>query len=310
MPVLNVNDDVERVSGAEPEPLPAVKSVSRRPRVFPVCANPRCTSSWLQLWRNRRVPVVEGGWLCSPACTRARTEDLLRREYAEARPATPHRHRVPIGLVLLRQGWIRQEHLKDALEAQRRGSRLRVGEWLVANRGLSEMQLTQALGLQWGCPIFSLEQHASALPVTLIPRLITESFGFVPLRISPLGRVYMAFEDRIDHSLALAVERMTGFDAVQGLLPTSEFAVAQRKHAESRFSRARLIEAGSADLLAEAFALHIEKEKPTEARLVRVHDLLWLRLWRYAERSDASGTLGTAQGNGIGDVIGSITSFS
>ncbi|HTM95383.1 MAG TPA: hypothetical protein VL100_06160, partial [Croceibacterium sp.] len=93
----------------------------KRARAFPQCSNPHCASGWLQLWRKRRVPVVEGGWLCSPECTRARMEDLLVRERAGAGPAPTYRHRVPVGLILLTRGWISHEHLRDALEAQRNG---------------------------------------------------------------------------------------------------------------------------------------------------------------------------------------------
>lgn len=304
MPVLNSNQHDLDESGVDSVSLS--KSVSRRLRAFPVCANPHCASGWLQLWRNRRVPVLEGGWLCSPACTRARVEQLLRRETADAGTVAPHRHRVPIGLVLLRRGWIEHQDLKDALEAQRGGSKMRLGEWLMANRGLSESRLTQALGLQWGCPVFSLEKHGSALPVTVIPRLLPESFGFVPIRLSPAGRIYMGFEHRIDHSVALAVERMTGLQAELGFLRGAEFEEAQRGFAAGRFPRARLIEAGSAELLIEALARQIEKEKPQEARLVRVHDLFWLRMWKTLGDGDATVPMaGDAE-----DVIGSITLFA
>lgn len=293
MPVLN------------PQAAAAVElpDARRGVRTFPSCANPRCASGWLHLWRNRRVPVVEDGWLCSPACTRARVGDLLRREMAEANPATAHRHRIPIGLVLLTQGWITHDQLRRALESQRAGSRLRLGEWLVANQGLDEGRLTQALGIQWSCPVFSLERHSDAFPVTVVPRLLSESFGFVPLRLTASGILYLAFEDRIDHSIALAVERITRLRVESGLLSAREFRQAQEHSLQSHFPRARMIEAGSLDLLAEAFANHIEKEKPVESRLVRIRDLFWLRL-----RSQAN-MPGVAQGQGVEDVIGSVVQF-
>jgi hypothetical protein len=274
----------------------------RAGQAFPVCSNPRCASGWLHLWRKRRVPVLEGGWLCSPECARARVADLLSREQAEASPARPHRHRIPIGLVLLSQGWIEHEHLRQALEAQRRGCGMRLGEWLVANRGLNEMRLTQALGLQWGCPVFSLERGGGALPVTAVPRILSESFGFVPFRHTPSGTLYLAFEDRIDHSLTLAIERVTRLRVESGLLRTSEFRLAQERHRRGRFAPARMIEAGSLDLLAEAFARQIEKQKPFEARLARLRDLFWLRLWR-------SGSGAGHSDREVSDVIGTVVRF-
>lgn len=302
MPVLNFDDLAEDQVHLQSHPEAA--AVRRVSRALPSCANPHCASGWLQLWRKRRVPVLEGGWLCSPACTRARMGDLLRREQSEARPAVAHRHRVPIGLVLLTQGWITHEQLKKALKAQRNGSRLRLGEWLVQHVGLSEARLTQALGLQWSCPVFSLEKHGG-MPVTVIPRLLPESFGFVPLRLTSSGALYLAFEDRIDHSLSLAIERVTGFRVESGLLGGSEFQQAQKRLQQGRFPRARMIEAGSMDLLADALTRHIEKEKPVEARLVRVRDLFWLRLWRRTEGEVAD----AAMGAGIEDVIGSVVEF-
>lgn len=302
MPVLNVDnlaEDQVHIAG-----LPGPAPTRRVTRALPSCANPRCATGWLHLWRNRRVPVLEGGWLCSRACTRARMEDLLRREHKEARPSSAHRHRVPIGLVLLTQGWITHEQLKKALKAQRGGSRMRLGEWLVEHCGLSEARLTQALGLQWSCPVFSLDQHGG-LPVTVIPRLLPESFGFVPLRLNPSGTLYLAFEDRIDHSLALALERLTRLRVESGLLSGSEFRLAQKRMQQSRFPRARMIEAGGLDLLAEAFTRHIEDEKPAEARLVRMRDLFWLRLWQSPEAAVA----GAITGGGVQDVIGSIVDF-
>jgi hypothetical protein len=301
MPVLNSQDQMQTSSYAAKTSSP--RGVSR---AFPTCANPRCASGWLQLWRKRRVPVVEGGWLCSPACTRARIENLLRREQSEAHPVSVHRHRVPIGLVLLTQGWITHDHLKQALQAQRNGANMRLGEWLVAHCGLDEARLTQALGIQWSCPVFSLAKHGSGLPVTVVPRILAESFGFVPLRLTATGLLYLAFEDRIDHSLTLAIERMTGLRVESGLLSGSEFVQAQRDLAQGHFARARMIEAGNLDLLAEAFTRQIEKHQPAEARLVRVHDLFWLRLWRELDNDNPDPT----QSHGVEDIIGSVVRFT
>ena len=97
---------------------------SGTPRFFPACANPHCTSGWFHLWRNRQVPLIEGRWTCSPNCARSRIEAIVRREMnGPGRPSGVHRHRIPIGLVLLAEGWISHEQLKKALEAQRKAKR-------------------------------------------------------------------------------------------------------------------------------------------------------------------------------------------
>ncbi len=85
-------------------PLPGGSELGR---LFSTCANPACSTGWLHLWRSRTAPVFEGGWSCSMACTIARLEAAVRRE-TEGRSAEPftHRHRIPLGLVMLEQGWI------------------------------------------------------------------------------------------------------------------------------------------------------------------------------------------------------------
>ena len=280
-----------------------IASGSRSKRTFPACANPNCTSGWFHLWRKRRVPVVEGGWNCSPGCTRARVEDLLRRELAQANPASLHRHRIPIGLLLLTQGWITHEQLRQALKAQREGSGLRLGEWLIANGCLDEAHLTQALGIQWNCPIFKFEKYGNDLAVTVVPRLLSESFGFVPLSLTVSGVLYLGFEDRIEHSIALAIERVTRLRVESGILSGTDYRRARERLLRGHFPRARMIEAGSLDLLAEALTKHIEKSGPVESRLVRIRDLFWLRLWSRAEGP------GSTQCGEAEDVIGSVVRF-
>lgn len=297
MPILNSLSEMQHS-------LREASGSKRAARTFPVCTNPGCTSGWLQLWRKRRVPVVEGEWSCSQSCTQARIEELLRREQLGVHVTSAHRHRIPLGLVLLTQGWITHKHLKKALEVQQQKPGRRIGELLIANHGLDETRLTQALGLQWNCPVFSLQRHEN-LPATLIPRFLSQSLGFVPIKINSSGVLYVAFEDRINHSLALAIERITGFRVECGLLSGSEFAQAMERLNQSRFIRARMIEASSISLLAEAFTRHIEKARPAQTRVVRVHDLYWLRLWRKPENNMISINDGQFE-----DVIGSLTQFT
>lgn len=281
MPVLNsqyaYDFDPRSLRAAEDLALPP--DPGWRLHAFPSCANPNCIGGWSRLWRSHRAPVVGGGWLCSPACTHARVQELVRREQDDAHPAPVHRHRVPIGLVLLSQGWITRKQLRQAIKAQHAGSKQRLGEWLVAHCGLSEQRLTQALGVQWSCPAFSFEEYRRALPVTAVPRHLLKSFGMAPLRLTMSGALYLAMEDHLDHSLTFAVERMTGLRVISGLLPAGDFAEVRRRMIGARFPHAQSIEVGSMELLVDAFAQHIERQKPTESRIVRMRDLFWLRLW-------------------------------
>ena len=277
----------------------------RRPGFLSVCANPKCASSWLHVWRSRITPVLEGGWSCSSSCTRARLGQLLRRE-GEQRDAWPgvYRHRIPIGLVLLEKKWVTHEQLKKGLNEQRSGATGRIGKWLMDNCGLEEARLTQALSIQWNCPVFSLD-NAPAFPAVLpVPRFFLESFRFFPLRRAGTGALYIAFEDHIDHSVTLAIERITGYTAEAGLVNGSGFEREHRARLGGRFLPTRIIEAAGMNSLLQALTSLIEKAKPVETRVVRMHDFYWLRLWKEGVRAGAD-----AAGDGIEDVICSVTAF-
>ena len=249
--------------------------------ILRTCANPQCGSGWLRLWRGREAPIFEGGWCCSAACTRARVEAALGRVMDARGPARDtYRHRIPLGLAMLEQGWITQGELRTALAAQRTAGSGRLGEWLVRQRSSSEERVTRALGLQWGCPVLSMEFHNPEDLTALLPRLFIDAFGALPLRVAAGKILYLGFEDRVDPALALATERMTGLHVEAGLVQGSLFQLAHARALESRFPSVELIEAATEQALAVALANALEEWRPVEARLARIHDCIWLRIWR------------------------------
>jgi len=256
-----------------------------RTGIFTTCANPFCGSGWLRLWRSRSAPVFEGGWSCSPACTAAQVEAALRREMeARGKAQESHRHRIPLGLAMLEQGWITSPQLRRALEAQRAAGGGRLGHWLVRQAGVSEELVTRALGLQWSCPVLALEVHDAEGLTALLPRLFVDAFGALPLRVAAGKILYMGFEGRLDPVLALAVERMTGLRVESGLVQESLFRAAHAHMLNARFPVVELIEANAEPALAQALARCVERARPAESRLVRVHDCMWLRMWMRVQK--------------------------
>jgi len=250
-------------------------------RFLETCANPGCGSGWLHLWRSRHVPVFEGGWSCSAVCTTAQVAGAVRREL-EGRglpQESSHRHRVPVGLVMLEQGWITAGQLRQALDAQRVAGAGKLGQWLVRKQGVSEQLVTRALGLQWSCPVLPLDFHDAEALTVLLPRLFVDAFGALPLRVAAGRLLYLGFEDRLDPVVALAVERMSGLRVESGLVQGSLFAPAQARMLKAKFPPVELIEASSEPAAANALAKSVERARPVESRLVRVHDCLWLRMW-------------------------------
>jgi len=243
------------------------------------CANPGCSSGWLHLWRGRSAPVFEGGWSCSPACTSALVSAAVGRELeGRVEVGETLRHRIPLGLTMLEQGWITAGQLKRALEAQRAAGGGRLGSWLARQQGVSEKLVTRALGLQWSCPVLALDFHDAEGLTVLLPRLFVDAFGALPLRVAAGKLLYLGFEDRLDPVLALAIERMTGLRVECGLVQGSLFCPAHMRMLGARFPRVELIEASSEQAAVHAMTKAIEKARPVEARLVRVHDCLWLRM--------------------------------
>jgi hypothetical protein len=291
MPVLNRGGMDRFGSDTDPALLPGSSEIPiywagrQAQRGFlGACSNPACTTSWLQIWRSRSAPIFEGGWICSAACTAERLQSAVARELeGRGAPLEQHRHRVPLGLLMLEQGWITGGQLRRALEGQRTHGAGRLGQWLTRNEGVGESLVTRALGLQWSCPVLPLHPHDAGAMATALPRLFVDAFGALPLRLAAGRMLYLGFEDHPDRVLSLALERMTGLQVESGLVDGSMFRVAHRQMLEARFPSVELVEAAAEPALVRALARAVERTRPIESRLVRVHDCLWLRMWRKAQ---------------------------
>ncbi len=281
--------------------------------LFPRCGNHRCATGWIRLWRSRRIPVFEGQWACSEECLEELVARAVRREMdGRDTPPVPWTHRVPMGLMLVEQGEITSGQLHAALEGQRKeaatGEASRLGEWLLRSGVLSESVLTRALSAQWNCPVFSLEAFEPAEVVAVLPRLLSEAFGALPVRAPGGKHLDVAFAGRVDRSLCYALERMTGLRVFAGIALDSEFRIAQQRLFSVRPVATRHLEAANSWVLVRAMTRWIETVRPEEARLVRLHDYYWLRIWRRGPRrgslpasatvEDMLATLGTRAGRG------------
>jgi hypothetical protein len=181
---------------------------------------------------------------------------------------------------MLEQGWITSEQLRKALSAQRAAGQGRVGDWLVREHGVAEHLVTRALGLQWSCPVLPLEHHDPRTMASVLPRLFIEAFGALPLRVAAGQILYLGFEERPDPVVTLAVERMLGFRVEAGLVRGAQFRPAFERMLSASYPRTELVEAASESPLVRVLTKAVERYKPAESRLVRVHDCLWLRMWK------------------------------
>jgi len=266
------------------DPQPDGMRTGHRDRLLgglvPRCANVRCDSVWLRFWRRRRSPVFEGGWCCSERCTRAMVTEAVSREMRARGSGTErHRHRIPLGLLMVERGWISGKQLQDALKMQRSAGGGRLGHWLVRQGAIDETTVTRAVGSQWGCPVLAVESYTPEGLTSMMPRLFLDAFGALPLRVAAGKILYLGFEERLDPALALAVERMSGLKVESGLVQDSVFRAAHARTLNAPFPRVKLVEAASEPAIAAALSRIIEQALPVDSRLVRVHDCLWLRMW-------------------------------
>lgn len=258
--------------------LPAALTETQRR----ICGSADCSGGWTMPWRSRRRPIFEGQWGCSGRCVLAIVREALRREAAHGATteiSAPHYHRVPLGLLMLSQGWITPSQLRRALEAQRQNGTGRIGEWLIAECGLEAEQITRGLSMQWNCPVLCVEGFSPEAMALVMPEIFIEKFGLMPLRIAGNRILYLAFEDHLDASASLAIERMTGLTVESGILNEVQFRAARSRLLECDAIETKLESVSDADTLAGRLTAILEQKQPTASRLVRLHHYYWLRLW-------------------------------
>lgn len=286
--------DALGTQGAEGVLLPATLAQAQRR----LCGSVDCAGGWTMPWRSRRRPIFEERWGCSGRCVLAMVRDALRREAGDGRMATAsdlHHHRVPLGLLMLSQGWITHPQLRRALEAQRQNGTGKIGEWLIAECGLEAEQITRGLSMQWSCPVLSIEGFSPEAMALVMPAILVERFGLMPLRIAGSRILYLAFEDHLDASASLAVERMTGLKVESGILNEVQFRAARTRLLECDGVEAKFEAIPDAVTLAGRITAILEQKQPTASRLVRVHQYYWLRLWL---ENGAVGKLGNLSDEG------------
>jgi hypothetical protein len=247
-----------------------------------ICGANDCTNPWVKPWKSRKRPIFEDDWGCSSRCLQTIVRSAVRREVGEGGAASaelPHRHRVPLGLVLLAQGWITHPQLQKALDAQRASGQGRIGEWLAQSCGLPEEQIVRGLGVQWSCPVLAMEGFSPAAMALVVPKRFIAEFGLVPLRVAGSSILYLAFLDRLNAAAAFGVEQMTGLKVESGLLPQKQFETVRAAVLAADGVPAGVSLVADADELTAKIVSSLERRQPVAARLVRIHQYYWLRTW-------------------------------
>lgn len=245
------------------------------------CANLQCTATWTAPWRNRRRPLFEDQWGCSGRCMLTLVLAAIRRESASASAyaaAGHHQHRLPLGLLLLEQGWITHPELQRALELQREQGG-RIGELLIRECGVEPGIITRGLCMQWSCPVLGTHGFSPRTMALAAPRVLVERLGFLPLRVAGSRMLYVGFEDSLNASAALALEQMTELKVESGLMKTDEYQAARTSLLECEGIELKEESFSETDALAARITAVLEQKQPVASKLVRLHRFYWLRLW-------------------------------
>ena len=253
-------------------------------RMFPRCDNRRClnrNSLWPIVRRRSGGIHLEGRWFCCPACFEESVAALLETIVPLASRWKPKVHRLPIGLVLLSHGVIRDDQLRQALERQRLEGARRLGYWLLEMGAVSEDQITSALAAQWACPVFPLASDRSFLQCSMmLPAAIIKAARMLPVYSSRDGSsVYMAFAEGVDHGSLRSAEHILGRTTVPCFVSESALDRALEKidsrERPDEFSFETVADIREMARITRSFAVQLQAQS---VQLVGCREFAWARI--------------------------------
>lgn len=257
---------------------------SKVERSHPTCALLSCSRS-LSLWQRLRTRYRSTGtffqdaFYCHPECLGMALHGQLSRLRIMV-PPTPPPNRIPLGLLMVARGKLSYLEVSAALEAQRRARYGKIGEWIEKLGFATEQEVTSALALQWGCPVATSFDPATAHFPAGIPLSILEAFQMLPLNYAAsTGTLYLAFGERVDHAALYAVEKILCCRAQPCV--AGRKSIARQLEAMRQLPRPCDVEFGPMNDLAEMARIassYTTRLSPGRIRMSRLGRFIWLRL--------------------------------
>ncbi len=234
---------------------------------------------WKRVWRRQGGMFLQGVYYCRPQCLETALVAQLSRLHALA-PAAPPANRIPLGLLMVARGRLTYPQVVTALAAQQSARTVKIGEWFERLGFATEQEVTSALGLQWGCPVASSLDPATAAPFGRIPLAILDAFQMLPLHfVSASNTLSLAFGERVDHAALYAIEKI--LDCRTRPCVASRRGIAHELDQLRQHTRPGEVDFGPMRDVAEmgrigaSYATRLSAE---DVRLGRVGPFLWLRL--------------------------------
>ncbi|MGH9451485.1 MAG: hypothetical protein ACRD11_13255 [Terriglobia bacterium] len=242
---------------------------------------PRRKRAWLWRFRRPKGTWLNQSWYCCLECFEEGATESFSRFSLKADRGRATRYRLPLGLLLLSKGLISSQHLQDALKAQRESQRGRLGEWLRQEGILTEEQLTSALGVQWGLPVFHLaESTGFAECAAMAPLPIMDASRMALVHYMPTSHtLYTAFSDGIDFAALRALEQILACNTQPCVIGESEMTEALDQMRRLPRPAETVLECpGNPQELAATTREWMESNKADQARVASCSEYVWVRI--------------------------------
>jgi len=257
--------------------LPRLKILAWPPK----CASKACRRSVLLTAMHGRTAgiSVQDQWFCGPDCfENALSETLAGIDLFAAREPAVQRNRLPLGLTLLSCGHISADQLRTALD-QHRASGVRFGDILLHLGFATEEQLTAALALQWGHPVFPLRGTATETAVCIPTRLLELNHMLPVYYAERSKRLLVGFAEGVHYRTLDALADVLSCNPSPCIIASSEY----RKRLEAVAAQNRGQEVSFAGKscpseMARIVRNYAVKLNAARLRFTTCRDHLWLRL--------------------------------
>lgn len=245
-----------------------------------VCAASGCDRE-PKFWKKTARPVIEGQWCCSRRCAEEIVHATMMRLSQGRQVASPtdHRHRIPLGLVLLEQGAVTYFQLRQALDAQKEAGHGRIGEWLDELCGVSGADVARALARQWNRPVLSAAGFNARQMALVLPAPLRNALRMVPVRVAGGKYLYVAFEGPVDPVAEAVISGMLGLQVESGLLPDEELKQVKRGLGHASAPKVHECSVESAADVVSAIARMLFEHQPVSSRVACLRGTWWLRMF-------------------------------